>query len=89
METMEVYEPLGDPRQSLDILVDIIRSLVSQEVAIEIVEGTSSYIIDITPDPDDAPVLVGREGVVIQAIKDLAHALSGKHRISFHINLNC
>lgn len=76
MYTFEEDRPLED------LLAEFIKALVAspEEVEIEVVETANTTILTISVVPDDVGKIIGRNGVIIDAIKTIFNALGWKQR---------
>ncbi|MEL6344210.1 MAG: KH domain-containing protein [Myxococcota bacterium] len=65
-----------------ELVETIVKALVDhpEEVEINEIEGSNACIIELKVAPQDVGKVIGKRGVHADAIRRLVHAVGGKHR---------
>ena len=65
-----------------ELVEEIVKALVDQpeDVVCSEVQGTHSCVIELTVAPGDVGKVIGRKGVHADAIRRLVHAIGGKKK---------
>ncbi len=63
-----------------DLVKDIVKAIVDNPDAVEVkeVEGERAAIIEIKVAPDDVGKVIGREGRIINSLRQIVRAAAGK-----------
>ncbi len=64
----------------VDLVRDILKAIVDNPDAVEVkeVEGERASIIEIKVSPDDVGKVIGREGRIINSLRQIVRAAAGK-----------
>lgn len=65
-----------------ELVEEIVKALVDhpEEVRCEQVDGTHSSVLELHVAPSDVGKVIGKKGVHADAIRRLVHAIGGKHK---------
>lgn len=71
------------------LLESIVRALVDDvdQVQVTIVPGTHTTIFEVRVAPTDTGKVIGKKGIHADAIRRLLHALAGKHRRRYQMEI--
>lgn len=72
-----------------DLVVEIVKALVDEpdQVRCEQVDGTHSCVLELTVAPGDVGKVIGKRGVHADAIRRLVHAIGGKQKKRYVIEI--
>jgi predicted RNA-binding protein YlqC (UPF0109 family) len=73
----------------IDLVRDILKAIVDNPDAVEVkeVEGERASIIEIKVSPDDVGKVIGREGRIINSLRQIVRAAAGKDNKRITIEL--
>ncbi len=73
----------------IDLVRDILKAIVDNPDAVEVkeVEGERASIIEIKVAPDDVGKVIGREGRIINSLRQIVRAAAGKDNKRITIEL--
>lgn len=60
----------------------IVRAIVDhpEQVVVTEVEGVQACVLEVSVSPEDVGQVIGKRGVQAEAIRRIVHALGGKHK---------
>ncbi len=72
-----------------ELVTEIVRALVDHpdEVQCRTVEGNHSCVIEIEVAEEDVGKVIGRKGIHADAIRRLVHAIGGKQKIRYVLEI--
>lgn len=73
----------------VELVTDIVKAIVDKPDAVEVkeVEGERAAIIEIKVAPDDVGKVIGREGRIINSLRQIVRAAAGKENKRITVEL--